>query len=134
MVKTYPNSSTALAASPSVELEVEELLAQLQGEQVAIPHAEEVREYISRHSDLLPVILRAALLTHAQFGDTARYSLELHRDPEYDDEHLILYVRQYVYEGDFKSKLERVWAECGPDLEGLEGWLLVTTDYRRPRD
>ena len=134
VARSYRNSPTALAPSPSIGIEVEALLAQLREEQVSVADADEVRKYIAQHSDMLPLVLRASLVARAQFGDTASYSLELYRDPDYDDEHLILYIRQYVYDDDFKSKLERVWAEYGPELEGATGWLLVTTDYRRPRD
>jgi hypothetical protein len=96
-----------------------------------VPDEQAVDRYLRAHAGLghvLPVIC-----THVrqQLGDAFELSLEAYRDPEVDDVCLVLYVRQDPYDA---SVMERIRAARDTlDLPAVNGYLLVTTDFRPPR-
>lgn len=93
---------------------------------------DEVIEYILQYRSIYDVVLYACILTEEAFGQSAQISLELYHDPEIKDEYLTIYVRQTDYEIETLHKIDAICKEFQEALEGVAGWLLVTTDFRPP--
>ena len=51
----------------------------------------------------------------------------------FTDEHLSIYVRQSEYTKEIISQLDEVYSPFEEVLVDKSGWILLTTDYRRPR-
>ena len=68
-----------------------------------------------------------------RFRETAQLSVELYRDPEFDDQYLTLYVRQERYQDDILKAIEGLSGAYEGELSGRAGWFLVTTDFEQPR-
>ena len=67
------------------------------------------------------------------FGSDNELSLELYKDPEFEDRYLTLYMRQEEYLPDTMDRIEAVRRQFDEALENVSGQLLITTDFRRPR-
>jgi hypothetical protein len=127
----YPNFP--ISQSLPLSHEVERALTEVNRRYAArTPAADPVRDYLLRFSDLLPVVVRTCRAVSERFGKEAEISLEVYRDPEFDDEYLTLYVRQDPYDEDILETLDRIGEEERRALSGASGWLLVTTDFQPP--
>jgi len=103
-------------------------------EGIVIPDRKAVRAYLKRHAALaanLPAVCEA---TREEFGSEAELSLELYRDPEIRDQYLTLYVRLQVYDRDTMGRIDRVSERFARRLGRAPGYLLLTTDFRPPRE
>jgi hypothetical protein len=67
------------------------------------------------------------------FSDDAKLFLEIYRDPEIHDEYLTIYIRKNEYEKMILDRIDEAMSEFEPALGSASGWLLVTTDFMRPR-
>ena len=67
---------------------------------------------------------------HQEFGQTARLSLEVYRDPEFDDQYLALFIRQPIYERTLMQRVERIREQYADQLANASGCLHITTDFR----
>lgn len=126
--------SATLTSEATTFAPIEPLLESLGARGIKIPQPEEVRDYLTRFPDVIGVTEKACDLTHSEFAGRAELSLELYRDPEIYDPHLILYIRQEKYDSDIMKAIERIHDGYEEDMFDLEGWLLVTTDFDRPRE
>ena len=71
-------------------------------------------------------------MTVEEFGSTSEITLDIAHDYENSDRCLVVYVRQKKYEDDIITRMDRICDLYEPNLKGLSGWLLLTTDYRPP--
>jgi hypothetical protein len=110
------------------------LLHRLTPFKVALSDRAEVEEYIATHPDLAPLLEGICARLRDAFGHRAEFSLEFYKDPEQPDQYPILYVRQPSYEAGILSQIESVISPFMPQLEDASGHLLITTDFRRPRE
>jgi hypothetical protein len=110
------------------------ILADLGSNGVLIPAPLEVLQYLSLYPDLtaqLPSYWRVAARAG---GDAAQLSLELYRDPEIDDEHLVIYIRQELYQDNLIDRIDEAYNALLTEANyGTSGWIHVTTDFRPPR-
>ncbi len=116
-----------------VTSEIERLLWTMLSERVQIQRPSEVRSYLTRHSDMIEVLVSAYRIAKDHLGPQSRLSLEVYRDPEIEDEQLILYVRRDKYDPEFFKEMEIVRTEYLPRLTEKSGWLQLTTDFQPPR-
>lgn len=119
-------------AEPEVAA-IESLLERLRLSGIRIPRPAEVRDYVKRFPDILPVMRHACELTVAEFATNAALSLELYVDPEIDDRYLTLYVRQASYEPNLNDRLDGINEEFYDALDGDNGIFWVMTDYQPPQ-
>jgi hypothetical protein len=70
--------------------------------------------------------------TEEIFGHNSQISLELYHDPEIHDEYLTIFVRQEEYEPDIIDKIDAICREYEQGLAGIDGYLLVNTDFQPP--
>jgi hypothetical protein len=52
--------------------------------------------------------------------------------PNFDDRYLTLRIRQANYPKDFMSRIDPLTAGVADELSQKSGWIVVTTDFRRP--
>ncbi len=126
--------SATLTTEAITSAPVEPLLERLRARGIRIPRPDEVSDYLIRYPDVIGVTEKACDLTRSEFAGRAELSLELYRDPEIYDPHLILYIRQEKYDSDIMEAIERIHEGYEEDMFDLESWLLVTTDFDRPRE
>jgi hypothetical protein len=96
------------------------------------PNPGKVIDYLQKHRNLYDIVLYACILTEEHFGQRAQISLELYQDPEIHDEYLTIFVRQEEYEPDIIDKIDAICREYEPGLAGIDGYLLVNTDFQPP--
>jgi hypothetical protein len=113
--------------------QIESVLASLCSLQILIPRPAEVRGYLLRSPDLADLLPFIGGVAREGLGIETHLSLEWYHDPEIEDEYLTLYVRQEHYDGHIMDIIERVRSAYEEKLAERSGWLLVTTDFRRPR-
>jgi hypothetical protein len=108
-------------------------LSALGAAEILVPVPEAVKEYISCYPDLGRLLPDVCGYVRQAFGFDVELSLELYRDPESNDRYLTLYVRQAKYEAAIMDRIEAVCQKFNHKLEEVPGYLLLTTDFRRPR-
>lgn len=100
---------------------------------IVIPKPREVKMYLSEHPELGRILPEICTKVRQSLGPRAELSLEMYRDPEIDDQYLNLYVRQERYGSKLLDRINMVSSLFDNRLEEISGYLLITTDFRRPR-
>jgi hypothetical protein len=119
----------AKADLSAVTSRIEDTFSSLRKQQILIPRPDEVRGYLIDYPDLIDPLVSVCGIGRAHFATPIQLSLELYRDPEIDDQYLTLYVRQQDYDDSLLDEIDKVCEERRPLLEGIDGHLLVTTDF-----
>jgi hypothetical protein len=101
---------------------------------VLLTNRSEIEAYAATHADAVALLESICAKLRDAFGPHAELSLEMYRDPEQDDEYLSLYVRQQKYQAGILHQIEDVCAPFMPKLETASGNVIITTDFRRPRN
>lgn len=110
-----------------------DLFAFLRANKILIKNSDEIEEYLSDKPDMISLVksICCSLLERFQKINTpTQFSLEMYHDPEIDDSHPILYIRQSKYEDDVLDIADGVCAKYEKNLSSVKGWLLITTDFR----
>lgn len=76
----------------------ESLLDEVRALDNSMPSPSEVRDYVRRFPELVPVIQKGCELSASELAEGACLSLELYVVPEIDDRYLSLYIRQTSYD------------------------------------
>src|SRR5262245_4980384 len=98
---------------------------------IIVPNAREVRSYLREHPDLMTLVSRICERALSEFGERADLTLEVYRDPEFDDAYLTLCVQLPRYDATTTKRIDAVWEAFEADLCKSTGWLIMTTDFRR---
>ncbi len=106
---------------------------QLAASSVVMPQPRAVAAYLSTHRRLAQLAPKVCALVRDTLGPSVELSLELYGDPEIDDRYLTLYARQERYDADLREQVEALRIKTNPQLERVSGYLLLRTDFRRPR-
>jgi hypothetical protein len=124
-----------LPADTTLWLQVLYVLDCVNSDGVLIANIADVREYLFQHKDIVNLTLRACRRAKEVFESEAgsQLVLELERDPEFNCEHLNILVRLQTYNESIWEKIEKVSVEFEYEMAGKSGWILITTDYRRPQ-
>jgi hypothetical protein len=109
------------------------IIEQLNQYQVLVPTRPDVEAYVAMHPELGELLPEICNQVRQSLGQDAELSLELYRDPEFEDRYLTLYVRQRSYDAHIMDKIEAVSQRFNDKLEKVSGYLLLTTDFRRPK-
>ena len=99
---------------------------------VLMSPASNVEKYLADHTDIELLIIDVCKRIRETFEPTSELALAVYEDPEIEDRYLTLYVRQATYDRDIIERIEAVCGEFQRQLETASGYLLVTTDFRRP--
>ena len=111
-------------------MELEKALASLRLYRIEIPAALEIRDYLLRFPRLGIVIPSIARIVREKVGPETQLSLEMYRDPEIQDEYLVLLARRAVYQPEFLQTLDELSSQAADILPLESGWLVITTDFR----
>jgi len=124
-----------LLASEEVGLttRVEGVLHTLLEQGVRLSSPASIRRYLLEHPDMIDLLAVVGKAASDRFRGRAQLCLDLYQDPEVDDTHLTLYVRQEPYDPDILDQIEDVSRLFDAELATLSGWLLITTDFDAPR-
>jgi hypothetical protein len=123
---------TFRASDTNLSLTVESALLDLRTHEVRVPKSWEVREYLLRYTDVIPVILQAVISARQAFGQQLELTLECYRDPEATDAYLTMYARPTEYDDRFLERIHALRAGYESQLTDKSGWFLLTTDFRPP--
>lgn len=118
---------------------IEEALFSLQKYKIEIVNIPEVREFLTRCPDFAEIVPLICELTREGFESAVQLSLEVYSDPEIDDKHLTINVRQNVYDEDFMDKINAISKKCNRLIKEHMGriqrnlnWAHITTDFCNP--
>ena len=107
-----------------------QVLKDIQANRVEMKKPGEVLLYIFQHPGIVDVLQTAVRMARQQFPD-AHFTLQVYHDPEIEDTYLTLYVRTETYDETFLERLKQM-DQVLDQLPGGHGWLLITTDFRKP--
>lgn len=116
------------------EAGAETIIALLVSSGAVVPNPAEVLEYLTRCPDTIPALPDYMKAASGVAPEGAQLSLELYRDPEIQDEHLVLYIRQSQYQDDLMDRIDAARESLARELKGdFSGWIHITTDFRHPQ-
>ena len=124
---SFPASSTSLVEAN------ESVLRDLREQGVRVQRPWGILEYLSQYPGLIDVVPKAVEAARAHFPE-AQLVMDLYLDPEIEDRYLVLYVRLKAYDDFVWERLEQAESAFIHLLEGTEGWLQLTTDFRVAED
>ncbi len=130
------NQSISLKAGLSTEhwaLLLSNLSHMLANCHVRLDGQDEIFNYIKNHFVFGKLVVRICEAMRSHFGGEVELVLTYYRDPEIDDPHLTLLVRQAPYPPDLLDQIDAVRAPFDHELDQSTGMLVVTTDYCSPR-
>lgn len=116
---------------------VPDLLRSLAYQQVAVLQSREVERYLVRYPRLMPLLPEYAEAAREEFPD-ASIEVTVYRDPEEDEEYLVMYVRYNQYPAGILERVSKLRQQLRPrqrELLGVEedaGLLFLTTDFQPP--
>jgi hypothetical protein len=97
---------------------------------VEIQHSRQVNAYLRQHSDLAKLVPPICQSTREAFGIKAELCLDLYKDPEISDRHLVLLVRLPSYDNRTMDRIYEITEAFDAKLSNASGWFQVTTDFR----
>ncbi|RKY17314.1 MAG: hypothetical protein DRP63_03930 [Planctomycetota bacterium] len=86
---------------------------------------EDIASYVSQHPQLMDKIEETAKIVLDEFRSDAFVFLELYTDPEIEERHLCIFIRQHNYSDDIMERIDRV-------RENAPYEPFVTTDFQPP--
>jgi len=108
------------------------VLAELQRKGIALPNPEDIRRNLLCHPDMTDLVKRICDDALDRFPRPSQVALELYQDPEIEDEHLTVYVRQYDYDDDILDVLDEVRLKFHEERATSSNWIHITTDFELP--
>ena len=136
---SFPMNNTVLeepfrAGSEGRSVSIYEMAVQalkhIQANRVEMKNPGEILHYILQHPGVVDMLQTAVRIARREFPD-AHFTLQVYHDPEIEDTYLALYVRAETYDETFLERLKQM-DQVLDQLPGGDGWLLITTDFRRP--
>lgn len=124
MVKWYEYPSSDISLTRNIDMYFKEL--QVMG--IRLNNPDEIEEYLLELPDMIEATVQIATVVCESLSD-AQLTLEVYRDPEIDDKHLVLYARFKNYDQLVMKKIRNVREKIRGHLVGKRGWLHVTTDF-----
>ena len=94
--------------------------------------SKEIKAYLLLLPDMIDIVSAVGKAVLKRFPQPSQVALELYQDPESVDQYLTVYVRQHNYDEKVLDVLEEVSAESEEARGRCSGWLLITTDFKRP--
>lgn len=116
-----------------VNTQITQVLYKVEALDILIPDSEDVRNYLLNYPDIIDLVIPICELVKEKFKHPTQISLEVYHDPEIDDEYITIYVRQYNYDRSVMKRIEEIETKYENELIDKEGWVIVTTDFHKPR-
>jgi len=109
----------------------EDLFQALATNRVVMDCPDHIRTYLGRYPELIPHVVAAVERSRQQFGEQAELTLTINDDPECYDPYLKMYVSLPRYGPDTRVQLDAIQGLLDEATADLDGFFLVTTDYRQ---
>ena len=113
--------------------QITQVLYKVEALDILISDSEDVRNYLLHFPDIIDLILPICKLVKEEFKHPTQISLEVYHDPEIIDEYITIYVCLHNYDRSVMKRIKEIRPEYNEKLIDKEGWIFVTTDYRKPR-
>jgi hypothetical protein len=97
---------------------------------VAFPDAVAVKDYLVRFPDAYQRAFYLVRLLRNTFGPAVCFVLDVNRDPEIENEYLVLLVRMPSYDEGTYRRIRAIRQAVASALSEGEGRVLATTDFR----
>jgi hypothetical protein len=124
-------SSSMMDREVALISRVEGLVQRLEHEfNVVVQDTDTVKDYLVRFPDTHARMLYLVRLLRNGFGPMARFVLDMNRDPEIDNEFLVLVVRMPLYDEQTYGRIRTIRQVVDRVLPEGEGRVLATTDFR----
>ena len=98
-----------------------------------IPNGCDVFEYLRDFPDMISVVYDICYDFECRLKDKAELTLEVYYGVEPGYRYLTLYIRQHDYREDIMGFIESVISNYDDRLADVKGWLVVTTDFQKPK-
>jgi len=108
------------------------ILDKVAAQNVLLARPDEIDAYLQEHPTIGALLPAICMKAREAFGPAAELAIRLYHDPEIDDCYLTVYVRQNSYEPGILERIDAILSEFASELEDASGFLLLTTDFRRP--
>ena len=95
------------------------------------PDIGEVAEFLSKHKDIIEIVLTGCSLAHSGFNQNKSLTLEVFHDEEDGDEYLTLILRQNTYPDDFMDQIKKISNVYRSEIAGKSAYFLITTDFEK---
>ncbi|MBC7353249.1 MAG: hypothetical protein H5U08_12880 [Thermogutta sp.] len=128
-ITPFKPSSTSSALSE----EIVEVLEQLEKMGIRVLTPDDVLQYFWENPHLIELTRDLARLARERLPE-AILSLEISRDPEGDEEYIVIYARFRDYDETIVRKIRDVRKEFISRLSDEREWPLLTTDFRTPEE
>jgi hypothetical protein len=100
---------------------------------IIIKNKLEVEDYFKEFPNLKKIVLEICRQANKEFGHNSELSLEMYFDPEIPYKYLTLLVRKEKYYSNFIKEIWKFRKKFHKQMSGIEGQILVTTDYEYPK-
>jgi len=121
--------STQSLTTQSIITEIDSCLENLQKQGIKLKDPEKIRDYLLRFPDIIEIIPRVIAVVRKCLPDAWLF-LEVYKDPEIDDQYLILYARFREYDETTLKRIEEAEAGYLDWFTDKEGWLQLSTDFQ----
>lgn len=109
--------------------DITQVLRKLSEKEVFLRNTNYIRKYLLKFPDIINVLQLTVNMLIKQFPN-AQLIIDMYRDPEINDNYLVIYIRMKRYNKHFTKQLESVEAKLLDLLSNRTGWLQITTDFK----
>ena len=110
----------------------EHVLDELLARGVFLPNTREVTNYLLIYPDMIDLLEPICAAVLDRFPPPSQVALELYQDPEIEDEHLTVYIRQCNYDDDILDAIDDIRLELQEARAASSCWIHITTDFEPP--
>jgi hypothetical protein len=100
---------------------------------VRLPEPSITQSYLDHHPDMVGLVDDLCRAIVEEFCQTSQVSLEVYRDPESRQRHLVVMIRQSPYDSNIIDRADSVMDHFSDALTTSSGWVHVSTDFQPPR-
>ncbi len=132
LTNTFIRTLTFHQTRADITTQIETFMRWFVSKGIKIPEPTKLRDYLSRYPDIESLILPICIRVYEKFPTNTQLSVEVYVDPEIEDSYITIYVRQEPYDEKILDIIGEINGEFEEELSQSSGWLIITTDYRKP--
>jgi hypothetical protein len=118
-------------ATQNGAVDAKAVIARVVGLGILCPRPDRVAAYLWIYPDVANLVTGLADALVREFdGERSEIELDLHEDPEIDDQYLQFMVRKPTYEDGFVDRLLRLMRKFHDERRRTSGWVMASTDFR----
>lgn len=108
------------------------LIDSLLAENVIFPDMQEIKHYLFAYPDLIPIVQKYTQISKELFDNDHKFFLEVFQGSDSSDSTLTLLIRKTDYTNNsiIETLDERLFGPLTDDLQKINGWFHITTDFQ----